>query len=237
MINHRIVTLIGVSILLFSCLVFPLVLKQASAHISREFGDYTVQIGWDDEPVYSGLSNMAYVAVKKGSGDNVEPVINALKDVQILVKYGTVTKELDFVPSEKENGAYVAPIIPTRVGSYSLVFKGSVEGQVIDSEIPLDDVHSITELNFPQASSGGEDAANLGQVSSTLAQLANDIEDAKMKSDQASQSVLSAVDSFKDAKNANDKLYLISMTGIGIGIAGVVIAIIAINKNKPAVRY
>lgn len=230
--NYKFISLLGISVLLFSSLIFPSQLTPASAHISRTFGDYTIQVGWDDEPVYTGLSNMVFVAVKKGSEDNMQPVINALKDVQIMIKYGTVTKELDFVPSETENGAYVSPVIPTRVGTYSLVLKGAVEGQTVDSEIALDDVHSISELNFPQSGSSGDEGANLGQVSSTLNQLVNDIEDAKMQSNHASQSVISAVDTFNDVKAANDGLYLISMTGIGIAIAGVIIAILAINKNK-----
>lgn len=233
MMRNRLLILTGLSILiLLSCSISPFVIKPASAHITRTFGNYIVEVGWNDEPVYTGLMNEIQVTIKKGSGDSAKPVINALKDMQVSIKYGTVTKQLDFVPSQTEDGQYVSPVLPTRVGSYSLVLKGTVESQSIDSEIPLDDVESVSKLNFPESGSSGDNSANLGQISSTLSQLTNDIEEAKKNSDAASQSVMDAAKSFQDVKNNNDKLYLISMTGIGIGIAGVVIAVIAITRNK-----
>ena len=144
-----------VFLLLLATIVFvsPLSVKPAEAHITKVFGNYLVQVGWDNEPVYTGLVNAAQVTIKKGSGDSAKPVINALKDMQISVKYGGVTKPLDFLPSSTVDGQYHAPLIPTRVGTYSLVFKGTVEDQAIDTEIALDDVASVDTLNFPSSSS------------------------------------------------------------------------------------
>src|SRR5689334_8666026 len=100
--------------------VSPLSVKPAEAHITKTFGNYLIEIGWDKEPTYTGLENAAQVTIKKGSGDSAKPVINALKDMQISVKYGGVTKPLDFLPSSTVDGQYDAPLIPTRVGTYSL---------------------------------------------------------------------------------------------------------------------
>jgi len=126
----------------------------------------------------------------------------------------------------------VAPILPTRVGSYSLVMKGAIEDQNIDMEIPLDDVASIDAVNFPPTGASGETGTNMGQVGTILNQLTDDVEEAKRNSDAASQSVLSAAKSFQDVKDSTDRLYMISMTGLGIGIAGVVIAVIAISRKN-----
>lgn len=213
--------------------VSPLSVKPAEAHITKIVGNYLIEIGWDKEPSYTGLENAAQVTIKKGSGDSAKPVINALKDLQILVKYGGVTKPLDFLPSSTVDGQYDAPLIPTRVGTYSLVFKGSIEGQAIDTEIALDDVASIDALNFPpSASSSSDNSASVGQISSLANQLTSDIEEAKNNADAAAKSVSNVAQSFQQVNDAIDKLYMISMTGIGIGIAGIVIAVIAINKNK-----
>lgn len=211
----------------------PLDVKPAEAHITKVFGNYLVEVGWGNEPVYSGLVNSAQVTIKKGSGDSAKPVINAIKDLQISVKYGTVTKPLDFLPSSVVDGEYDAVFIPTRVGTYSLVFTGTVEGQAIDAEIPLDDVASVDALNFPSsASSSSDTSVNTGQLGTLVNQLASDVEDAKNNADAASKSVSNVVQSFQDVKNTTDSLYMISMTGIGIGIAGIVIAVISITRNK-----
>ncbi len=213
-------------------LISPLSVKPAEAHITKVFGNYIVEVGWDNEPVYSDLTNNVIVEVKKGSGDSAKPVINALKDMQISVKYGSVTKPLDFLPSSVVDGQYNAPLIPTRVGTYSLVLKGNVVDQAIDTEIPLDDVASIDALNFPPSADSPSDAsAYMGQMGTLVNQLTSDIEDAKSNSDAAYKSVSSAIQSFQEIKNTTDILYMISMTGIGIGIAGIVIAVFAISRN------
>ena len=231
----RIVTLASVSIFILLVIsISPFAIKPASAHLTKVYGNYLVTVGWANEPVYNGLMNAPLVIVKKGSGDTAKPVINALANMQISIKYGSVTKQLDFVPDSTVDGQYVSPLVPTRVGSYSLIMKGTIENQSIDTEIALDDVASIDTLNFPPSTSS-DNSANLGQVGTILDQLTNDIEEAKKNSDAASQSLLNAAKSFQDVKDSTDRLYLISKTGIGIGIAGVVIAVIAITRNKQQV--
>lgn len=222
------------SLLLIATIVFtsPINVKPAEAHITKVFGNYQIEVGWDNEPAYTSLLNGAQVTVKKGTGDGATPVINALKNMQISIKYGTITKQLDFLPSETIDGQYDAQFIPTKVGTYSLVFKGTIETQPVDTEITLDDVASVDELNFPTPGQSSDNSVNMGQVNTVITQLTNDIEDAKKNSDAASQTLLNAAKSFQDVRDSTDKLYLISMTGIGIGIAGVVIAVIAITRNK-----
>ena len=227
------VTVILLLLVATTVFVSPFGIKPAEAHITKVYGNYLVEIGWDNEPVYTGLLNAAQVTVKKGSGDSAQPVINALKDLQISVKYGGVTKPLDFLPSSTVDGQYDAVLIPTRVGTYSLVFSGTVEGQAVNDEIALDDVASVDSLNFPPSSgSSSSDSTNMGQVGTIISQLTNDIEDAKNNADTAAKSVSNVAQSFQQVKSTTDSLYMISMTGIGVGIAGIVIAVIAITRNK-----
>ena len=227
----RIVTLASTFLLIL--LIFsisPFDIKPALAHITKAFGNYLVTVGWQNEPTYAGLLNAPILEVKKGSGDSAKPVINALANMQISIKYGSVTKQLDFVPDNTVDGQYVSPLIPTRVGTYSLIMKGTVENQNIDTGIPLDDVASIDTLNFPQSGSSA-DTSNIGQVSTIINQLTNDIEDAKSSANSAAQSVANVGKSFQEIKDTTDRLYMISMTGIGIGVAGIVIAVFAISRK------
>ncbi len=233
-INRVLVPTVFSLIIAITIFASPISIKPAEAHITKVYGNYIVQVGWDNEPVYTGLLNAAQVTVKKGSGDSAQPVINALKDMQISIKYGGVTKPLDFLPSSTVDGQYHAVLIPTRVGTYSLVLKGNVENQAINDEIPLDDVASVDSLNFPPSSgsSSSDNSATMGQMGTLVNQLTSDIEDAKNNADAASKSVSNVVQSFQEVKNTTDSLYLISMTGIGIGIAGIVIAVIAITRKS-----
>src|ERR687886_2320093 len=165
--------------------------KTAYAHITKNFGNIQVEVGWSNEPPLVGELNNVIVQVNQTSGKNTQtPVINALANMDIVVKYGGVTKPLDFVPSEQAEGLYNGQMIPTRVGTYSLVLNGTIQNQKINSEIPLDLVESTQKLNFPDsggASSGGMGVNNTAATSNNIGpqlqgivnQLANDIDSTK----------------------------------------------------------
>ena len=71
------------------------------------------------------------------------------------------------------------------------------------------------------------------QVSqNVINQLTNDVTDAKNTADNAAQSYAKVAQSFQEVKDTTDTLYVISMAGIGIGAAGVVIAVVAITRKN-----
>src|SRR5919198_5532590 len=171
--------------------------KIAYAHITKKFGNLLIEVGWSNEPSLVGELNNVIVQVNQTSSKNSQtPVINALGNMDIEVKYGGVTKPLDFAPSEQTEGLYNGQVIPTRVGSYSIVLNGTIQNQkIINAEIPLDLVESKQKLNFPDSgsSTGGTDTIttastaaasnnnnNIGpQLQGIVSQLANDIDSTK----------------------------------------------------------
>jgi hypothetical protein len=209
------------------------------AHISETFGNFTVEAGWSNEPSLVGEINNAIVQVNKGTESNSTPVRNALAEMYILVKYGGVTKTLDFEPSEQSAGLYEAKMIPTRLGSYSLVLNGTIQGQrIVNAEIPLDDVESKQKLSFPDSGDPSEGTTNTpaisigAEVERILSQLTNDIDATKGDIDILAKNNANMQKSFQNLKDAADRSYMIGITGMGIGVAGIVIAVVAFSRKS-----
>lgn len=221
--------------------------KLAYAHITKQFGNITLEVGWSDEPALVGELNNAIVQVNQTSGgknnNNSTAIVNALADMNIVVKYGGATKPLDFVPSEVTEGLYNGKMIPTRVGSYSLVMNGTIQGQKINNtEIPLDLVEGKEKISFPDATSssatgGGGDTAtannNIGpRLQGIVSQLANDIDSAKGGIDAIAKSNADTQKSIQNLKGAADRSYMIGLGGIGAGVAGIIIAAVALSRKE-----
>jgi hypothetical protein len=215
----------------------------AYAHISKTFGNITIEVGWSNEPPLAGQINNAIIQVNKTSGSNSALVRNALSEMDTLVKYGGVTKSIDFQPSEESEGLYEAQIIPTRIGSYDVILNGTIQGQsILNAEIPLDDVESPQKISFPDSSESGTSAASpdtqnantrIGtQVEAILSQLADDINTNKDNIDKLTKNYAIIQKSFQDFKDSADRSYMIAVTAIGVGAAGILIASAAFSRKK-----
>jgi hypothetical protein len=163
--------------------------------------------------------------------------------MDIAVKYGGLTKPLDFVPSEETEGMYNGQMIPTRPGTYSLVLNGTIQNQKINAEIPLDLVESTQKLNFPDsggASSGGIGVSNTAATSNNIgpqlqgivSQLANDIDSTKANIDTLTKTSANTQKTIQDLKGTNDRLYMIGLGGVGAGVAGIIIAATALSRRN-----
>ncbi len=235
-------------LILLCLLSYNTYVKEASAHIIKHFGNIQIQVGWTTEPPLTGQLNNAIVGVNQTSGKTQTPIINALANMNIQMKYGSVTKTLDFLPSTTQDGVYLGQLIPTRVGSYSLLINGTIQGQKINSQIPLDLVESSQKLAFPDTGAGGASGVGTATVGSSTAaatasnnigpqlqgivsQLANQIDSVKSVIGTVAKSNADTLKSIQDVKNAADRSYMIAMVGIGAGIAGIVIAAYSLSRR------
>jgi hypothetical protein len=211
----------------------------ALAHVSKEYGNITVQAGWDQEPPLVDEINNIVVGVTRKSdlGNNSAlPVRNALADMNIIVKYGGITKSLDFVPSQEQEGWYQAKILPTRIGSYGLTLNGTIQGQSVSDEVQIEDVESKQKISFPEADSGGGSASSMnlvsGQISNILNQITNDIDDIRDNIGTLAQSNSNIEEGIQNVKAIADRSYMLAVTAIGVGAAGILIAAAALVRTR-----
>ncbi|MCI0560676.1 MAG: hypothetical protein MN733_19500, partial [Nitrososphaera sp.] len=108
----------------------------AMAHEEACRGDVCVVGGWVNEPPLVDEFNGIELTVTRNLTG--EPIPNALNNVAITVKKGTLTKTLDFVPTE-EAGVFSAEILPTQTGQYAVQFRGTIAGQAFDTQIEIED--------------------------------------------------------------------------------------------------
>jgi hypothetical protein len=215
--------------------------QKVLAHVSNEYGNITIQAGWDQEPPLVDEINDIVVGVTRESdlgNSSAIPIRNALSDIDIMVKYGGVTKSLDFVPSQEQQGWYEARILPTRIGSYNLVLNGTIQNQPISDEVQIEDVESKQGISFPETDSdSGNGAAtntNLlsGQISNILGKITTDIDNVRADIEtlaEANSNIQKEIQGFKDAA---DRSYLLAITAIGVGAAGIIIAAAALARTR-----
>jgi hypothetical protein len=195
------------------------------AHTSKTFGNTTIEIGWLTEPPLATDLNSVTVQVNKESNGEQSPVLNALANLTISVKYGTISKPLDFQPSPTTDGGYEAKILPTRVGPYILVAQGDVKGQKVDGEFKIEDVESKSIFSFPDSSIDTTSSNNQNeQVQDAISKLSNDIQKGNDDLNMSRKEMNVIQESIGSLHRDSGISYLILLTALGIGIAGVVLA-------------
>ena len=195
------------------------------AHTSKTFGNTTIEIGWLTEPPLASDLNSITVQVNKESNGEQSPVLNALANLTISVKYGTISKPLDFQPSPTTDGGYEAKILPTRVGPYILVAQGDVKGQKVDGEFKIEDVESKSIFSFPDSSIDTTSSNNQNeQVQDAISKLSNDIQKGNDDLNMSRKEMTDIQESIGSLHRDSGISYLLILTALGIGIAGVVLA-------------
>jgi hypothetical protein len=216
--------------------------QKVLAHVSNGYGNITIQAGWDQEPPLVDEINDIVVGVTRASdlgNSSTVPVRNALADMNIMVKYGGVTRSLDFVPSQEQEGWYEAKILPTRIGSYSLVLNGTIQNQPINDEVQIEDVESKQKISFPEVNSDSGssiDATNTnllnGQISNILNQITNDMNNIRDDIGTLGESNSNIQEGIQDVKDIADRSYMLAITAIGVGAAGILIAAAALVRTR-----
>jgi hypothetical protein len=219
------ITIFVIGIFLLSSVTFVLIPQTSFAHISKTFGNTTIEVGWLSEPPLAGDLNSITLQVNKEASGEQTPVANALANLTLSVKSGTITKVLDFQPSPTTDGGYEGMVLPTRVGPYSLVVQGDVKGQKVDGDFKIEDVESKSIFSFPDSSIDTASTNNINQqVQDGISKLSNDIQKGRDDLNISQNKVLDVEQSVEKLQANSGISYLVLLTTLGISIAGIVMA-------------
>lgn len=192
----------------------------AYAHTTVTVEQYDIEVGWKEEPPLVGIQNAITFAFNQDDGNGVKtPVTNSFKDLEAVVKSGSITKTLEIL-SDAKPGHYYAKIIPTKTGSLIIELKGTLIEVPVNHEIKIEDVENIDILAFPpSSSSSGQD---VGALKNAMASLQKDV--TEIKSQLGNVAGGNGIDL--------SKAYDFGVFGLALGAAGVILAVIAMIKRK-----
>jgi hypothetical protein len=155
---------IGAGVLAGAALALTSVLS-VSAHEHRMIGGgkFMVLTGWKEEPTFTGVRNAVQFFLNDSAGKPINDLGDTLK---LTVVYkdnesGPVALKPGFDPDSGEGtpGEYDAAIIPTKAGTYTFHFKGTIHGTPVDekftsSEKTFDNVDEASSVEFPSGKLG-----------------------------------------------------------------------------------
>jgi hypothetical protein len=126
----------------------------AAAHEERKVGRYDFAVGFGDEPAYAAQKNSVQLLLHDESTG--KPIVDLGSSLKVQVAYGSlkmarITMEPDFEIGESGTpGDYRGWFIPTRPGTYSFHFTGSIKGQKIN-EIFKSGPTTFSNVDDPQS--------------------------------------------------------------------------------------
>ena len=136
----------------------------ASAHEEVKLGTYHGEVGFGDEPAYSGERNSVVLFLNDASD---KPVVDLGDTLKVDVTQGaagdaandseklSMTMQPNFeVGGDGTPGDYRAWFIPTAPGPYTFHFTGNIKGQKVDekfssSPTTFDEVQDPAQVEFP----------------------------------------------------------------------------------------
>ena len=223
---------IALSLFALAMLLAAFSFPRALAHEEIVRGDVKIVGGWTNEPPYVNQINGIELNITRIS--NGQPINNALAQVDVSMRKGGETQPLEFQPTE-EAGLYLAEILPTQTGQYAIAFQGTIAGAAFNGQLEIEDVGNTRLLEFPPASSSrGVSDEVLEQLQTVITDLTAQVDQATTASEEAQQAAQAATESAAEQKVAADRAYLFGMVGVGVGVAGIIIGVVALTRGREA---
>jgi hypothetical protein len=183
----------------------------ALAHEERDVGKYAFAVGFGDEPAYAGFENSVQLLLS-GPGDRA--VTDLGDTLKVEVRFGDQKLDVPLVPNFEIGefgipGDYRAWFFPTRPGTYSFHFSGTIKGQNVDETFTsgpttFDEVVEPSAVEFPVKD------PNVAQLAGRL--------------DRELPRVTKTAEAGAErAHDAADSARVIAFLGVGVGVLGLIV--------------
>jgi hypothetical protein len=161
------------------CGVLVLPGGRALAHESRVVGDIEMSVGWGNEPTYAGYQHPVEVFLSEpapSEEEEAKPISDAELEVEVFFgaePSGTTSGPLPMEEAFGEPGHFEADMIPTRPGTYTFHFTGTVAGQEID-EVFTSSPDTFSDANIPADIQFPEQDPTSGELADSIEELRDD---------------------------------------------------------------
>jgi len=195
-------------------------IQSVYGHTEIKVGNYTIEAGWSNEPPLINNLNEVVIFIF----ENDSPVRNAVKDLSVSINYGGINKKLNFLPSEESVGQYLADIIPSNLGTYSLNLKGTIGTQNINNDIQIEEVEDAKKLTFPIVSESSNSLENIGkQITPIMKDLSNQIEETKEQVNSTKQLIQKMDNEDKSIKSEIERTNLLSYIATALSASAIIL--------------
>jgi len=203
---------------LLSTVVLALSPGIASAHAQRSVGPFDLEIGFRDEPAYTGQPNAVFLDLSKGG----KPVTDLGDALTVTLGFGEQTSDAMVFDPLEVPGQYQAPFVPSQAGAYAFTLSGTLDGVKFDLSLTsgpktFDDVQDIAGATFPQV-----------QYPSN-AELAARVEAESARTAKGLAAVTAAAN---DASDTASSARTAGIVGIAVGAAGLIVAVVALTRKR-----
>lgn len=195
-------------------------IQSVYGHTEIKVGNYTIEAGWSNEPPLINNLNEVVIFIF----ENDSPVRNAVKDLSVSINYGGINKKLNFLPSEESVGQYLADIIPSNLGTYSLNLKGTIGTQNINNDIQIEEVEDAKKLTFPIVSESSNSLENIGkQITPIMKDLSNQIEETKEQVNFTKQLIQKMDNEDNSIKSEIERTNLLSYIATALSASAIIL--------------
>ncbi len=206
--------------LMTALLLIMFTVTLASAHEHRMVGKYTFVVGFLNEPAYAGQQNSVDLTICDGKTCNYtvkdgqrvvsNPVMDADKVLKAEVSMGgSAPLDLPLSPRYNNPGKYASYFLPSKVGTYTFHFSGTLNSTKIDEK-------------FTSSPNTFSDAEQIKWYPDTVAQ---------GQTTTAAPDTTTLQNQVKEARDSASRTTTFAIVGIVAGILGIAAAVYTLTRR------